>query len=302
MNFLKKFGLAIFGMLVGCFFFFPWNDVRDQIATLVQKQSGIQIQMQRFSPTLGLRMGLAKGSLFAFSTGKTTVRLPNGISVSCNELIIGPRFWPVLMAQLQLAVSCSSEDSGQFVALVKASPLWGVTSISAGVDLDNFSLENVDLQSNLQGILSGNVDAADIMLDGSGGIPSVTWKLSGKKVRTPSITNPVAPLPDLDLDDLETFGSVDSRSLKVETLKFGSANTLIQGDLKLTSAMTPDFIPTDGELSGNMRIDPVAEAGSLSRALSWKTVFGDGDEKGYREFKRPFNGTINVLMTTKYMP
>lgn len=293
MSFLKRFALPIFGMLVGAFFFFPWNEVRDQISSVVQKQSGIQIQMQRFAPTLGLRMGLGKGSLLAFSAGKASVRLPNGIAVSCNELVVGPRFWPLLMTQFQIAAACYTEEGGSLIALTTAAPFWSPSTLNESVALDSFSLENVDLKSNVSGVLSGSVDATNISLL-EGGIPDVQWNLTGKKVRTPEANIPLLKLPSLDLGDLKTTGTLNARSMKIDALDFGSSEGVLEGNITFQSTLSPEnFFPTDGEIAGNLRVDPSAEQGSL-RDVPWRT-FGTADGQGKRTFKRSFTGGIQNL-------
>jgi hypothetical protein len=291
-KFLKRFALPMFGLVVGVMCFFPWNDVRDLISTQIQKASGVQVQMQSFSPTIGLRLGLSKGSLLAFSADKASIRLPTGNMVLCDELIIGPRFLPFLLGKAQVSIGCFTAEGGQLKALTSASPFWSPSAIDESVELNNFSLENLELNLHFQGVLSGSVEAANIKLQ-DGGIPDVSWQLSGKKVRTPEANIPLLKLPGLDLGDLETTGSLSSRSIKVDNLKFGSADTLIQGKIAYNSDVAENFVPNSGEISGSLRVDPSAEKGSL-RDVPWKT-FGAADDKGQREFKRSFTGGIQNL-------
>lgn len=293
MKLLQRFALPLFGLFVGAFFFFPWNDVRDQITSAVQKQSGIQIQMQQFSPTLGFRVGIAKGSLMAFSGGKSTIRLPTGHMLTCNELIVGPRFWPLLLTQLQLSVGCISEDGGSLVALTTISPFWSPANMNESVEMTNFSLENVDLKANVSGVLSGTVDATNVSLT-EGGVPDVAWDLTGSKVRTPEANIPLLKLPSLDLGNLKTVGSLNSRAMRISSLAFGAPDSIMEGDISFESTLAPDsFFPTEGEISGRLRVDPSAEKGSL-RDVPWRT-FGNPDEKGQRNFKRSFTGGIQSL-------
>jgi len=292
-SFLKRFSLPLFGMFIGAFFFFPWNEVRDQISSAVQKQSRIQIQMQRFSPTFGLRMGLGKGSLLAFSAGKASVRLPNGIAISCDELVIGPRFWPLFMTQLHIAAACFTADGGSLVALTNASPFWSPTTLNESVDLNSFSMENIELQNNVSGVLSGSVNVTNISLM-DGGIPDVEWNLTGKKVRTPEANIPLLKLPSLDLGDMVTTGTLNSRLMKIDALDFGSSEGVLEGKITFQSTLSPEnFFPTDGEIAGTLRVDPSAEQGSL-RDVPWRT-FGTADGQGKRTFKRSFTGGIQNL-------
>ncbi len=300
-KFLKHFGLPLLGLIGGSVLFFPWNDVRDQISSLIYKQTRVQVQMQSFSPTLGLSVGVSKGSLLAFSATKASIRLPSGQMILCNELIVGPRFWPLLMTQIQISLGCFSEDGGNLTALLSAMPFWGPTSASVSVAMENFSMENISLQSSVQGTFNGKVDVSEVKVQ-EGGIPAVSWDLDGKNVRTPEANMPGMNLPSLDVDTLATQGSLSARAIKVDSLSFGTSNTLIEGKLKFQSDINESFAPQTGELSGTLRIEPNAEKGALGNVVSWKTVFGPGDEKGQRQFKRPFNGGVQSLFLTPYNP
>lgn len=249
--------------------------------------------MQRFSPTLGLRIGITKGSLLAFSAGKSTIRLSNGYTFNCNELIVGPRFWPLFMTQVQISLACISADGGSFSSLTSISPFWNPSVMNESAELNNFSLDNIDLKMSLTGVLSGTVNLQELSLT-EGGIPEVSWNLSGEKVRTPEANIPLLKIPSLDLGNLKTDGTLNARSVTISSLSFGSPEGVLEGDITFQSTLSPEAsYPTDGEIAGTLRVDPSAEQGSL-KDVPWRT-FGTADGKGNRSFKRSFTGGIQSL-------
>jgi len=299
MNFLKKYFFIILGFFIGIVFFFPWNQVKDFITTTVSKSSGITLDMQNLEPTLGLRIGLSKGSVLGFSASAAHIRSPMGQSISCEELIIAPRIWPLLMGQLQVGIGCIEKESGSFAALLKGSPFWAPTSLSASLELKKFSLENVDLQNELHGIFSGSLEVNDISLNGKS-LPSLIWDLSANEVRSPSLSTPFLTLPSLDLDEVKTVGSLSRNTLKIPTLNFGSAQSTIQGKLSFESDLPmPSMAPENGQLSGSLRVSPSAET-STFKDISLKIPFGPADTSGNRQIKKKFSGGIINLFTSAY--
>ena len=298
MNFLKKYFFIILGFFIGIVFFFPWNQVKDFITTTVSKSSGIALDMQNLEPTLGLRIGLSKGSVLGFSASAAHIRSPMGQSISCEELIIAPRIWPLLMGQLQVGIGCLEKESGSFAALLQGSPFWAPTSLSASLELKKFSLENVDLQNELHGIFSGSLEVNDISLSGIA-LPSFVWDISGNEFRSPSLSTPLT-IPSLDLDEIKTIGSLNRNALKIQTLNIGTTQTNIEAKLSYESDFPmPSMNPTNGQLSGFLRISPTTESTTF-KDINLATAFGLADSSGGRQFKKKFSGTAANIIFSPY--
>ena len=294
----KKITVAVLGFLIGLFFFFPWSDIKDLITTKVARATGIMVQMQTFSPTTGLVLGPARGSLLAFSGTKAVIHIPPNKSVSCDEIIVGPRFWPLLLGQLQLSVGCLEANGGKVVALVTVNPFWSPSKMSLDGELTQFSLENADLGTNAQGIFSGTLAIKDAPLSGSG-IPEISWKLTGSQVRTPDANLMVMQLPSLDLSDIKTEGSFSSHLIKIPVLNFGNKQSPLEGKINFQSDFSPNTGPENGSISGTLRVNPEVEATTFKN-INLTILFGAPNEQGVRAFSRPFNGGIMSLMMTKY--
>lgn len=291
---IKKYILPFLGFIVGVLFFFPWGELRDILITTIEKASGVRITMTEFSPSTGLQMGLMRGSLFAFSGKKATVRLPSGESLSCDDLVIGPRIWPLILTKAEISLGCFSEDSGSAVALISASPFWGPSTIAVSMDLDHFSLANIHLKMDLAGKLSGNFELSEFSLSEKGS-PKVEWNLKGGEVRTPEFAIPLLKIPGLELGDLDTEGSYTGRAIKLSKLEFGSKQNLIEAKMSFNSDISEaSGAPESGDLKGWIRVDPNAEKSSL-KDIPWN-IFGKPNDSGKREFKRSFTGGITSLL------
>lgn len=291
MNFVRRFGFIIIGFLIGVVIFFPWNDVKDFMTGELSKQ-GIQLQISHFSPTTGLRMGPLMGSLFAFEGAQATLRLPGGQGINCDSMLIGPRFWPLLMGQLQVSLGCM-DSKGSMVAVVKASPFWNPSMISVVANFSTFSLSNLQLNSDFQGSLSGDVEVKDATV--KGGLGEITWSINGKDVRTPDAAFPLAKIPSLDLGNVESNGNFGDGAVNVKSFTFGSAQSLVEGRIVFSSDLDKQMIPQRGEMHGTLRVDPEAEATTL-KDLPFKLIFGQPDARGKREFKKSFTGGIQSLL------
>lgn len=292
-NKIKRFILPLVGFFVGVLFFFPWNELRDILTAAIEKNAGIRITMTDFSPSTGLEMGLTRGSLFAFSGKKATIRLRSGEILACDELIIGPRFWPLLLTRAQVSLGCFNA-SGSFAALVSASPFWSPSAVSVSIGLDSFSLANLRTRHNLNGILSGSFEMSEMSLT-ENTPPKVDWDLIGKGVHTPPYQIPLLNVPALELDELKTTGSYTGRAIKIGNLEFGSATSVIEGKMTFNSDISENTgAPESGDMRGWLRVEPGAEKTSL-KDIPWN-IFGKPNDKGRREFKRSFTGGITTLL------
>ena len=296
MNFLKKYFFIFLGFFIGLVFFFPWNQVKDFISSTVVKSSGIVLNIQNLEATLGLRIGLMKGSLIGFSASGAQLHSPAGFSLNCDELIIAPRLWPLLMGQIQVGLGCLEKDKGSFSTLLKASPFWSPSNMNISIKIEKFSLENLNLQNELHGVFSGTLEITDLPLSGQG-LPLVAWNLQGSEVRSPSLPVLGLTLNSLDLDEVKTVGTFGRNSIKIPTLNFGSPQTLIQAKLSYES----DFplqskIPENGQLTGTLRVSPSAELSIFKNFINFTQAFGPADTTGTRQITKKFSGGIQKLI------
>jgi hypothetical protein len=298
MKILKKYFFVILGFFVGVLFFFPLNQIKDAISSNVAQSTGIILDIQRLEPTLGLRLGLGKGAFIGLSAIGAHIRFPQG-SLNCDELIIAPRVWPILMGQLQLGVGCLEKERVSLVALVKASPFWAPSAVDLSVDFKEFSLENIDLQSDLQnelkGIVSGTLEAQNVSLTNIGS-PSVLLDVQGSEVRTPSTYVMGVTLSSLDLDTVKIVGSLGKNSLKIPTLNFGNTDSPIQGKLSFESDFPmPRMIPQKGQLRGMLKVTPAGIV-IFKNVFSLSLVFGPADTTGTRQINKKFTNDIKELL------
>jgi hypothetical protein len=298
MKILKKYFFVILGFFIGVLFFFPLNQIKDAISSNVAKSSGIILDLQRLEPTLGLRLGLSKGALIGLSGSGAHIRYSFG-SLNCDELIIAPRIWPLLMGQIQLGVGCLEKEKGSLVALIKASPFWAPSSLDLSVDFKEFSLENIDLQNELKGILSGALETKNIPLTKIG-TPSVFLDIQGTELRTPSTYVMGVTLSSLDLDTVKIVGSLGKNALKIPTLNFGNTESPIQGKLSFESDFPqPSMSPLKGQLTGMLKVTP-AGVGIFKDLLNFDSAFGPADTTGTRQINKKFTGGVKELYTSPY--
>lgn len=299
MKFLRKYFFVILGFFVGVLFFFPLNQIKDKILTTVSKSSGMILDIQRLEPTLGLRLGFTKGAVFGLSAMGAHIRSPMGYSLNCDELIIAPRVWPILMGQIHLGIGCLEKEKGSLIAIIKASPFWAPSSLDLSIELNDFSLENIDLQSEIKGILSGSLDAESISLQG-GGIPKLLWDIRGSEVRTPSAPIAGLMLSSLDLYDVKIVGSLKNNALKIPTLNFGNSESPIQGNLSFESDLPqPNMIPQRGQLTGMLKVSP-AGISIFKDFVNFDRTFGPADTTGTRQITKKFTGGVHELYTSPY--
>jgi hypothetical protein len=295
MKILKKYFFVFLGFFVGIVFFFPLNQIKDAISARVTKTSGIILDMQRLEPTLGLKLGFSKGSIIGLSAIGAHMRFQSGDSVKCDELIIAPRFWPLIMGQFQFGLGCFEKEKGRLSALIKGSPFWAPSSLGLSVEIKEFSLENIDLQNELKGIISGTIEAQNVSLTNIG-TPSVLFDIQGSEFRTPSTYLGGVILSSFDLNTVKIAGSLGKNSLKIPTLDFGNADSPIQGKLSFESDFpNPSMIPQKGQLAGTLKVSPTGAA-IFKDILNLTFVFGPADTTGTRTINKKFSNSIHELL------
>ena len=295
MKILKKYFFVILGFFIGILFFFPLNQIKETISSNVAKSSGIILDIQRLEPTLGLRLGLGKGAFLGLSASGAHIRSPLGFSLNCDELILAPRIWPLLMGQIHLGVGCLEKEKGSLVALIKASPFWAPSTVDLSVDFKEFSLENIDLQNELRGIVSGTLEAQNVSLTNRE-TPNVIFDIQGSELRTPSTYVGGVILSSLDLDTVKIVGSLAKNSLKIPTLNFGNTDSPIQGKLSFESDFPmPSMIPQKGQLTGMLKVTP-AGISIFKDVLNIPLAFGPADTTGTRQITKKFTSGIQELL------
>ncbi len=273
------------GFAAGLVFFFPLSEIVTALVARNAGSSGLAVDLGPVRVTTGYALGFSKGSLFGLRVRNLRFTLPNGSQIRCEESVLAPRIWPLLIGQLQTGVSCQSKALGDVKALVKASPAWGPKTINASVSLAKVDVKAFEsfLKGGYAGRISGELDVVDFKLGGRG-LPPLEWELSGQNVQIPAVTTQMFVMPAVRVGPLKTTGRLRDGKLNVPKLEFGAEDTTVEGNLKLDLTLNATGFPSAGQWSGRLRTSSDFESAFTDIDLT--KALGPTGSDGFRQFSK----------------
>lgn len=289
-------------VLVICFFigvvlFFPIQNFESKLNSALSSSTGQDVKVKQTS----LSNGLLRGGLVSLNAKKLEIFMArNNTQIDCHDVEITPVFLSLFMLQFKAIVSCGLEKNSNSVVTATASaPLWAVSELTAEVELENVSLDqlsNTFKIKGLSGTLEGTVEASQ--LSGGAATAQFAWELEGSGLATPPVRSDFFNLPSLRLDKLASEGEFRPGRLDLKDLELG-----VQGKEPLWLKIQADFglnrqmMPNSGTLTGKIQTDPTFELEGL-RDLNLDLIFGTVKPSGMREFKKQVQGNaLSLLMS-----
>jgi hypothetical protein len=242
-------------------------------------------------------MGWSFGGLLALRASRTTIRMANG-TLTCETLRISPHLWRLLLAQIQLGVSCelSTKQGSILQTRLRASPFWAPSSLSAKIQMTQVDLAEFGsfLRQKFAGRLTGYLEIDHFKLP-SRELGSAQWKVLGTGLETPALQSNFFNLPPIRLGALDSEGSWAGQQLKVKNLKVGDESGSLWGEFQVDLKLDRSMNPQSGFVQGRLKTDPEFEKSEL-RDLDLSDLFGSVGSNGYRSFKKEASGNWLFLL------
>lgn len=290
--------LFLIGFLPGLAIFFPYRILTSQIESELRTRARVEVRLGDLHLGTGLGLGLGRGGVAALKGRNVNLTLPGGRGLTCQELVLSPHMWSVLIAQLRVTVACRTERQGTIVSVAKLSPLWGPTDLAATVDLEEVKLSLLDSLfgiPNVGGTIDGRLELGLPLA--SRGLPTLAWEAEATKLMTPAVAAGFVNFPNISLGTLHARGKLASGGKgEIEELRFGDKSSPLEGLLQGSFALSPQGFPTSADLRGRLRSDPQFERDQL-KDINLDLMFGKANSSGFREFrKRAADGNLFGLL------
>jgi len=295
----KIIGTIVFiaGLIFGILFFIPIDPIRARVLSYVSRQSDIEITIKKLGLGTGLGLGISDGSLFALRGKDALIGFQNGQMLRCSKLIIAPKILPILVGRFSGTLYCEMGASGTVTAGISGSPFWNPKTLNLSVEveeLDMAILEQFTQVSPFAGTLNGTVELKEVN-PSSSRMPDAEWNLDGKEVMLPAVTQDFFNLPSLQIGPMSTKGTIQNSKLKIDEIKFGKADTMIEGTLTANLGLSSSGVPSNGEITGKLRTDPDFEKSQLTD-INLDLAFGKVKPSGFREFRKKMEGGPQSLL------
>jgi type II secretion system protein N len=304
---------SVFGgsFVLGLIFFFPLQKLQSSIVSLASKSTGMDIQISELRFATGFGLGLSKGSVLGVRAHNLSVTNQAGKNLSCDEAVVAPHVWPLLLGQIRLGVWCNldakggkTKELGAVTLMAKLSPFWNPKSLGLDVSFD---------QLNLTKVMDFAVPAGQFKIDATG-------KLSGEfSISDMSLTVQAGRAPKLEMDlnaDNLAFNQIEVQGIPAVSIPINFGKTSIKGNTDGPKITVNPIRFKSSELEGQMEIDLSMGARGMLESMVWKgsiksiqtnpsrdlvsllnSNFGPVDASGFRDFvKRVEGGNIMALM------
>lgn len=303
--FLRREVILFFAMFaVGFILFFPVHRLQNPLVEFLQKKFAVNLNLSDLRVTTGVTLGLGRGGLFAVRASDVSIGNEGGTFIQCRDLILSPSFLPLFVGQMRMGVWCELEKDSSVTATATISPVWSISTATLGVAA-NLNKINIDVLqaffppgalTNVGAVVDGSIDVSELSLERMDlSSPAALFDLKAFEIKTPSVEGFVR-LPALTFASLEAKGSLKSNRLNVEKLKIGSSEDLLECDLKADLELDESRAPVGGEITGKIRADAGFEAQVLKDLIPMDTYFGKIKPSGFREFKKPIQGSFLSLL------
>ncbi|MBP7843519.1 MAG: hypothetical protein KA116_01775 [Proteobacteria bacterium] len=286
------------GLSLGLFIFFPWNQLRGQLISMLQKQTHQRVQIESLEGGTGMGLGLRYGSLFGIHAKGFEINVM-GANLHCDSLTLAPKMWPLLMGSIHLGFGCENQGETWLSGVFKIFPFWSPSKAQAVVRFKNFPLANSAAMLGMEGLdgnLFGDLEVHDLSLQGSNFPKLLEWDISAQKLILPSSSSAVFKFPSLNLGELTLKGEMNARNLSVSELNFGSERSPIKGKMKMNFGLDASMLPNSGEWSGELTTDDLFEKERL-KDISLDLIFGKAKVPGKRRFVKRVKGSYLSLLS-----
>jgi type II secretion system protein N len=284
-------GAFVFGLLI----FFPTATLEGRLASTLSQATRMDVSLSQLSVGTGLKAGLLRGGLLGFHVRELKIS-SRSFYWECPTAVISPKMLSLFVGKLSLAFVCDRESAGEISGEMGASPAWGPKQATISIELDDVKLQSLASLSpglnGLQGTLSGDliVRDYDLALGRSG---EINWELEAEDLQTPAVNSDLLVLPPLLIGPLASEGRLKGPRLELDSFDFGGDKGAMQGKIKAKLGMDRAWRPTNGEISGSLKIEANFETQQLASLGGTKTLdflFGPVKPSGAREFRKPVQG------------